>query len=419
MISSTTPSTSMSRRERRVLKWYAISFGLLLLILGLTLIAQFGIESIFPPGAADIRIAVQAPLTGTYAGMGQEIRNGVQLAVEDFAGALTAKGYNVSLVVYDDQGQVDTAAWNAARLGRDSAVLGVVGHLNASQIIPAASQYIKFDLPYIVPASSNAALSDSKLHARRFIGRDDVQGVAGAQFIRQLRLQRVALLEGTNTYDQLIAKSFQTAAQNQGLNLVSSTTLSPEKSVADIAAEVAKATPSVIYYSGQYGDLEGMISALKGLTITVPIVGPDSLNTPVLADIISNTQATVYYSALALPIGQYPDQYPSAGDFVKRYQDRFSSVPGLYVAESYDAARLLLAAIDRAATNADGKRPTRLDVAKALSQVSIETLSGRSARLSSSGELVESPYYIMRATATTPDLWGTNPVSTTLVIRTP
>ena len=50
-----------------------------------------------------IKIAVQAPLSGEQAALGEHIKLGAQLAVEESVKAFKALGYDLELVPQDDQ----------------------------------------------------------------------------------------------------------------------------------------------------------------------------------------------------------------------------------------------------------------------------------------------------------------------------
>ena len=50
-----------------------------------------------------IKIAVQAPLSGEQAALGEHIKLGAQLAVEESVKAFKALGYDLALVPQDDQ----------------------------------------------------------------------------------------------------------------------------------------------------------------------------------------------------------------------------------------------------------------------------------------------------------------------------
>ena len=92
-----------------------------------------------PPEMVTVKIGSASPLTGSQAHIGIDIRNGVQLAIED----LNAKGVEIGgkkvkfeMVPEDDEANPTKATTVAQKLA-DAKVAGVVGHFNSGASIPA------------------------------------------------------------------------------------------------------------------------------------------------------------------------------------------------------------------------------------------------------------------------------------------
>jgi len=63
-----------------------------------------------------IKIAVQAPLSGEQAALGEHIKLGAQLAVEESAKAFKDLGYELILVPQDDQAKPEVGVANARNM---------------------------------------------------------------------------------------------------------------------------------------------------------------------------------------------------------------------------------------------------------------------------------------------------------------
>jgi ABC-type branched-subunit amino acid transport system substrate-binding protein len=84
-----------------------------------------------------IKIATQSPLSGGQAALGEGIKNGAQLAVDQLAGPVKKLGFDIELVPFDDQAKPDVGVANAKNLVTDADILVVVGHLNSGVAIPS------------------------------------------------------------------------------------------------------------------------------------------------------------------------------------------------------------------------------------------------------------------------------------------
>ena len=114
------------------------------LMLGLVLSSFFVFCSASPPEAwaqkGRIKVVTQSPLSGEQAALGEHIKLGAQLAVEDASKRLKALGYDLILVPMDDQAKPEVGVANARNVAADPDVLLVVGHFNSGVARPASDE---------------------------------------------------------------------------------------------------------------------------------------------------------------------------------------------------------------------------------------------------------------------------------------
>ena len=111
-----------------------------------------------------VKIGVASPTTGAQAHIGIDIRNGVQLAIEDANKAgvtIGGKAVKLEMVAEDDEANPTKATTVAQKLV-DSKVAAVVGHFNSGASIPASKIYADAGIPQISPSST-----DPGVHATR------------------------------------------------------------------------------------------------------------------------------------------------------------------------------------------------------------------------------------------------------------
>ena len=142
--------------------------------------------------AADksIKIATQSPLSGDQSVVGVDIKRGAEMALEQMSAPLAEMGFKVELAPFDDQANPDTGVANAKRIVSDPAILAVVGHYNSGVQIPSSEVYHTSGLANVSPANTNPKVTTrGYLEVNRIVGRDDVQGVVGADFAARKRRQ--------------------------------------------------------------------------------------------------------------------------------------------------------------------------------------------------------------------------------------
>jgi branched-chain amino acid transport system substrate-binding protein len=135
-----------------------------------------------------------------------------------------------------------------------------------------------------------------------------------------------------------------------------------------------------------------------------------------LADIAGDALTTgggMAYTTVAGPAGAYP----KAATFVADYTAKFGGAPEAYAAQAYDSMGVCLTAI-KAAAEAAGGKPTRLQVAEAVRAVSYEGLTS-TITFDEIGDLPLAKYFIIKVNASTKDAWGTNEIIDSFDLASP
>src|SRR5689334_24040297 len=157
--------------------------GVLVSSLALAVAFLPGASPLHAQGKGTIKIATQSPLSGGQAVLGEGIKLGAQLAVDKMKGNLEKMGYKVDFVPFDDQAKPDVGVANAKNIIADKDIMVVIGHLNSGVAIPSSEVYKEVSLAMISPANTNPVVTDRNYgNVSRVCGRDDVQGVVGAEF---------------------------------------------------------------------------------------------------------------------------------------------------------------------------------------------------------------------------------------------
>src|SRR5215471_20831338 len=89
----------------------------------------------------DVKIGIGGPLTTTSAGFGVEMKQAVELAVDERNAAGGVAGAKVVATAVDDKADAEAGKAVAKGFCDDPAVLGVVGHVNSGVAIATAPIY--------------------------------------------------------------------------------------------------------------------------------------------------------------------------------------------------------------------------------------------------------------------------------------
>jgi branched-chain amino acid transport system substrate-binding protein len=317
-----------------------------------------------------IRIAVAGPMTGDQSKQGNDLKNGVELAVAEWNGKGGLLGKKIELLVGDDQHDPKQAVSIANRFV-NSGVVGVVGHWNSSASIPASEVYHQAMIPMITPASTNPRVTDRGYrNVFRVCGRDDQQGRVAAEFAaRELRVRRVAVLHDKTTYGQGLADEFRKALESMKDRPVETVhyggITQGDKDFRGVLTTVAAKKPDLLYFGGIYPEGGLLVKQAKEVGLKAPMMSGDGVIDPVFVQIAGPSAEGTYLTFT-------PDtaQLPQAREVLEHYRARYGE-PGPYSLYAYDAAQLLLTAIQRSGMT-DG-----FEVSESLHRMVYDGVTGR------------------------------------------
>ncbi len=340
-----------------------------------------------PRGADELRIGVAGPMTGDQSKQGQDLRKGVELAVEEWNARGGVLGKKVRLLVEDDQHDPRQAVAVANKLVQSGAV-GVVGHWNSSSSIPASGVYQRANVVMITPASTHPALTEQGFqNVFRVCGRDDQQGPVAARFAREaLKAKRVAILHDKTTYGQGLADQFKPALGPEIEVVYYGGITQGDKDFRSVLTTVIARRPDVLFFGGIYPEAGLLIRQAKELGLRGAFLSGDGSIDQKFIEIAGAAAEGAYFT-----FGPDPANIPQAKTFLEKYHQKYGE-HGPYSIYAYDAANILLRSIAEAgATRGEA-------VSRVIRQSAHEGALG-TIRFDAKGDVLQSPYIVWVARA--------------------
>ncbi len=288
--------------------------------------------------ACDYKIGFFGALTGDAANLGINIKNGAELAVNQY----NEKNADckVTLTSFDSQGDPAIAPGLAQKAVTDKKLIGIVGPAFSGESKAADPIFDSAGLNTISASATNPALADNGWKTfHRVLGNDATQGPAAAKYIKDvLKAQKVFVSDDTSEYGKglsdivkkdlgsLVAGTDQTAADGKQ---------------DDFSATVTKAKASgatVFFYGGYYSNAGKLVKQLKDGGFTGTFVAADGVKDD---GYIKGAGAASEGTILTCPCLP-PDKAP---EFAEAYKKAYNTDPATYSAEAYDAANVFLDAI--------------------------------------------------------------------------
>lgn len=277
----------------------------------------------------------------------QAYRNGVRLAIEQLNAARPPGTRPFGLRLQPESLVTQVAV--AAAFRDDPRVIGVVGHTGSGQTLEAAPVYADLDqggrraLVAITPTATNPALTRASEWLFRVCPTDDDAARALARFAYDsLRARRAAVIYRNDLFGRGFLRAFALAFERYGgLVVERDPYLSGLTEFAAYAERIRRREAEVVVLAGANEDAEAVLASLRAAGARAAVLGTDDL-----AALASRGGASaargVRFVSFYLP-GQGTGTAARAFDSL--YQARFGTLPDHRAALSYDAARLLGAAV--------------------------------------------------------------------------
>lgn len=319
-------------------------------------------------GSKVIKIATQSPLSGGSAILGEAIKLGAQLKLEEESKRFEELGYKLQLEPYDDQADPKKGVSNANLIGADKEIYGVVGHLNSGVYIPSTEVYEKYNIAAVSAAATAVDVTERGLKTvNRIVARDDFQGPAGAEYaVKTLGAKTVFIIQDKTAYGSGLAEEFKKAAESLGAKTLGYEGITVgEKDFNGVINKVKTSKPDVIYFGGLYAEGGLIIKQAREKGIDVPIMGGDGLDSSGLVEIAGDKVANTFITSVAGDSTATEE----GKKFVADYKAKFNKNAESYSVYGYDAMGVMLLGIENAIKENGDKLPTKEKVAEAVRAV--------------------------------------------------
>jgi branched-chain amino acid transport system substrate-binding protein len=391
------------------------------LIGSLLIVAAMVLTACAGGGAAKgtIKIATQSPLSGGQSVLGVDIKNGAELALEQLGGALRDQGFTLELVSFDDQANPDTGVANAKNIVADPDILCFVGHLNSGVMIPSMEEYHNVNLAAVSPANTNPTITEKGYeNVNRIVGRDDVQGVVGAEYANGLGISSVYIIHDKTAYGQGVAEFYRQRAEQEGMTVAGFEGTEEKANFDPIITPILSANPDMVFFGGIYDQAGVFFKQARDKGYEGIFMGPDGMDSSTLADLAGDALTTgggMVYSTVAGPANVYPGTAKFIDDFTAKY----GAAPQPFAAQAYDAMGICLKGIEQAVAGNGGNKPSREQVATAVRATSGYAGITGSLSFNDNGDLESAKYFVIRVLSPDSSAWGDNAIEQTLDIAPP
>jgi branched-chain amino acid transport system substrate-binding protein len=302
-----------------------------------------------------VKIGVAQPMTGPLAALGADMKNGVQLAVDE----LNAKGFKIDgkpvkleVVAVDDKSNAERGK-EVAKILVDAKVVAVIGHLNSGVSIAAAPVYAEAGIPEMAISTKPEYTQLGFPTTLRLVANDALQSKAlGSYAATQIDGKRFAVVDDNTPYGKGLA-DLAAAEMTKNKKEVAVRASLDDKTTdfSKLVPELKAANVDVFVTTLADFQVAALIKQMARAGMSdMQIVGGDTIKTDKMPLAVDGIKA-VYATS---PIIE-TREFVAGPVFLAKFRDAFKGDPVYGAHYAYDAVYVLAAAMQRG-TTADPKK---------------------------------------------------------------
>ena len=307
-----------------------------------------------------VKLGFAAPLTGPQAHYGEDMKNGLLLALEE----ANAKGIKLDgdkakfeLVSKDDQADPRTAVQVAQQIA-DGKVAGMLGHFNSGTTIPASRVYHDAGIPQIAMATSPEYTLQGYDNTFRMMTSDTQQGAAvGVFMVKDLAAKKIAIIDDRTAYGQGLADQVVKAVKRAGGQVVAREfTTDKASDFTAILTSIKAKGADAIFFGGLDAQSGPMRRQMVTLGLKQPLVSGEMTRSDTFLKLAGDSANGTYASLAGVPL-----QSMAQGEkFAAAYKAHFKKDPGVYAPYAYDGAWNMITAMEQAGSAKASKYQPKL-----------------------------------------------------------
>ncbi len=299
------------------------------------------------PSFADVLLGVGAPLTGSQAAFGEQIKRGVEAAVAEANAKGGMNGEKISVVYGDDAADPRQGISVANKFVGDG-VQFVIGHFNSGVSIPTSEIYAENGVLQIAPGTTNPTYTERGLwNTFRTCRRDDQQGVVAGKYIADhYKDGKVAILHDKTPYGQGLADETKKSLNQNGMQETMYEGVNQgDKDFSALIAKMKAQGITVVYWGGMHPEAGLIIRQMADQGVKAQFISGDGIVSNELASIAGDAVAGVMNT-----FGPDPRDDKANEALIKTFRDA-GFEPEAYTFYAYAGVQSLVDAAKAAGSN--------------------------------------------------------------------
>ncbi len=297
-------------------------------------------------------IGLAISMTGGTALFGEGVKQGVEIAIEEFNAAGGYKGKTANLVAYDDEAKPEKSVEVVQKLINQDKIVALVGPANSGNALAHIKLTQEAKIPEIVPVATNTTITQQfKDEDKNYIFRvSALDGVQVQTILKELvakqGLTKLGVIHDTEGYGQGgredILKQLKDVYNMEPTKI---SAFDPkELNLEQAIRDMKKANVEAVVFYGLAPQSAKLLEARNKEGLDVPIYATWATGDPTVVKLVGDLVNKNVFFVQSFTI----DQSENAKAFNKKVVDKYGeNIFPVASAQGYDSAKLILDAIKK------------------------------------------------------------------------
>ena len=295
-----------------------------------------------------IKIGVVQNLTGPWASIDGPSWNGIQLAIDELNESGGVLGRSIEAVCIDTKADESEVVAAVTRLIERENSSIIIGYSDTHWVLTAAPIAIENGISFITPGATHPRIPERTGAWLACFG-DNLQGAVMAEWaIKEEGLKKIAMWVDTACDFSIgVCEYFADAFNHLGGEVVYEDSFETDWTdysslIARLKAQQDAGNIDSVYVGAIPGNIGIIVKQIREGGVTVPILGEDGFDTPLLVEVGGeHAEGVLFVTHVSL---NSPD--PLVQGFVENYQKKFGTKPeNAFAALGYDTMKLIAEAM--------------------------------------------------------------------------
>lgn len=300
-------------------------------------------------GDTTIAVGTVLPLSGNTSNYGLEALKGINLAVEQVNARGGVKGYQVHLIVRDNQGDPTKTSQDVTDLIAIEQVMAIIGPITSTNAAAAGAVAQQNRTPLVLPVATSPYVTEIGEYICRICFTDPYQSKALAEFARKnLKSEKAAVIfEEHSAYSEQLAEFFALRFQDMDGRIVFMESFEHNPSnLPQLVDKALSQESDLLFLPVYYPEAAAAVNRVMEIGSDITLLGGDGWEAGEFFRLVSGDikPGQIYISShFSAQL-----QQENVSRFVENYQRNYDVLPNAVAALGYDASMVLADAMQRA-----------------------------------------------------------------------